>query len=150
MPGWISGLLANQAITALLGVALGAGIGFGGSVWLSAKQARDAHRAAVRVVVVELTGNSVALAVVREGGVAGKYAAVDTSAYDTLLLPLYSLLPAAVATPVARAYTRLHTFKDKPVILATEEPATVDQGMNALMNYAMRRLKLEFPVPAAK
>jgi hypothetical protein len=105
------------------------------------------HRAAVRAVVVELTSNSVALAAIQQGGLSEKYAVVDTTAYDALLIPLYSLMPAETTAPLARAYSRLHIFKAKPMIIATEHQVHVDEGLNALLNYSLSTLELDLSVP---
>ena len=109
---------------------------------------RRLHRAAVQAVIVELTSNSVALAAMRErGGIIEKYGAVDTSAYDALLVPLYSRLGPYALAPVARAYSRLHIFKDKPLIIATEHQAAIEDGLQALIRYASNDLGIVLNVP---
>jgi hypothetical protein len=151
VPGWVSSLLANQAITALLGVVLGAVLGFLGSLALSWRQARNDHRVAVRAILIELTGNFAAVEEARKGGLAAKEAVLDTSAYDALLVPLYSRLPADVAVSVGVAYSRLHTFKNKAIIVATENPDKIRPALLALWNYATKRLKLDLlpPLPGS-
>jgi hypothetical protein len=143
MPGWLSGALQNQTVTALIGVALGAVLGFFGSVSLLAVESRRDHRAAVRAILVELSNNWATLETARRGGLAADHVALDTSAYDSLLLQLYTRLPNKVAVPVAVAYGRLHMFRGKPILLATENPDQIYVGATALWTYAAS-LGLEF------
>lgn len=105
------------------------------------------HQAAVRAVVVELTSNSVALSAMMESSLKAQHAKVDTSAYDALLVPLYSRMAGETLAPVARAYIRLHIFKDKPIIIATEHEGYVTDGLNALLRYALQDLGLDLSVP---
>jgi len=148
VPGWLSGLFGNQVFTALLGVVLGALLGFVGAALLTSAQARSAHRTAVLAVLVELTGNHAALVEVRKAGVAATSATLDTSAYDALLMPLYSRLPVAVAAPVGVAYSRLHTFKSTPILVATENPDKIRPAVDALFAYATERLQLDLRPPS--
>jgi hypothetical protein len=105
------------------------------------------HRTAVRAVVVELTSNSVALSAIRSGGMSDEFGTVDTSAYDALLVPLYSHLGPAALAPVARAYSRLHIFKDKPIVIATRHQFAIDEGLNALLRYALDDLGVDLSLP---
>jgi hypothetical protein len=136
MTGWLGGAVQNPAVTALVGVVLGAILGFVGSISLMAAESRRAHRAAVRAILVELANNWATLETARKGGLEADHVALDTSAYDSLLLQLYARLPNKVAMPVAVAYGRIHMFKGKPIMLATENPDRIREGANALWDYA--------------
>ena len=105
----------------------------------SMESERDArlHRAAVLAVLVELTSNDVALeAMLKRGGMVADHGSIDTTSYDSLLVPLYQGLGSNALAPVAKAYSRLHIFRHKPMIVATEHKADVKNGLDALSEYA--------------
>ena len=108
-------------------------------------QARSTHRSAVRAVFLEMANNMAVLDVSLRGTSVTAKATIDTSAYDGLLVPLYSRLPPRVASSVAIAYGLLHAFKTLPVAVATERRETILAATNALREYATKHLKLSFP-----
>lgn len=98
------------------------------------------HVAAVRAVVFELSADWV---VALHGG----GSLTTTSAYDTVLLPLFSELPAAVATEVSQAYALIHVAGPHGHDLVPAAPQ-LGAAQAALRTYATDVLHLEFPPPA--
>ena len=123
---------------------MGAILGLVASSWQSWMQDKRNHRAAVHAVVLEMTTNIKVLDLTLRGSMVTAHAKVDTTAYDALLLPLYSKLPADLASSVADAYSWLHAFKDFAIGAATEARPTVVSSRDQLRSYATRRLKLTF------
>lgn len=117
-------------------------------MYLEDRAAADSLAAEGGVTACEPGADGVALAAMQErGGIIEKYGAVDTSAYDALLVPLYPRLGPDALAPVARAYSRLHIFKDKPLIIATEHRVAIDDGLQALIRYASKDLGIVLKVP---
>ncbi len=99
-------------------------------------RAHTQHRAAVRAVVFELSQNSA----VADGG----KGSASTTAYDSLLLPLFSELPAATASHVSMAYALIHVIGIQGSALNVAA-GPIGRGQAMLRKYAVEVLGLEFP-----
>lgn len=143
----------TNLLSGFFGAVVGGGIAFVGSI-IGTKGAnahdrtmedeRDLrlHRAAVRVVVHELTTNLAALQVARNSNVRPPLA---TSAYDSVLLPLYASLPDNVAMLVASAYGFARVWNGDPRIAPSDGDELLVPARDALRGYAQRQLRLAFP-----
>lgn len=138
-------LLSNPTFTALLGVILGAFGSFLVTAWLVVKQRRDAHRAAVRAVVYELTEN---LPKADNPAAPGE---LSTRTFDGLVIPLYTDLPDRVAHHVSFAYALLHATGPSVATLPAPSQAIIrDQlhtAQGTLREYAELKLGLNFDPP---
>jgi hypothetical protein len=142
----VSDLFSNATFSALVGVVIGGALSYVAATELARRQRRASHKAAVRAVLYELSEN---LPKVIEITAAGQ---LTTSAYDALLIPLYTDLPGDVAHHVSLAYAMLHVtgsgFKD---LRAQEQEIVRDElqaAQQALKTYAERKFQMTFNPPA--